>query len=192
MPQNIEIEFKNMLTKEEYLRLLTDFQIDEINIFFQENHYFDTKEFALKDKGSALRIRLKKNSWEMTLKQPAEIGLLETNQILSEREALEAIQFGRLPLGQIKLIIEEMGIPFGKLVYFGSLATRRAEAAFKKGVLVFDHNIYLNQEDFELEYEVENFQEGQEVFLQLLKNYQIPVRKTENKIRRFYRQKYNL
>jgi uncharacterized protein YjbK len=128
----------------------------------------------------------------MTLKQPAEIGLLETNQILSEREALEAIQFGRLPSGQIKLIIEEMGIPFGKLVYFGSLATRRAETAFKKGVLVFDHSIYLNQEDFELEYEAENFQEGQEVFLQLLKNYQIPVRKTENKIHRFYRQKYNL
>jgi uncharacterized protein YjbK len=53
-----------------------------------------------------------------------------------------------------------------------------------------DHSIYLNNEDYELEYEVENYQSGKEIFLELLKRLNIPERKTENKIRRFYRQKY--
>src|SRR4051794_7223742 len=112
MSQNIEIEFKNMLTKKEYDLLLGTFNINEKQIFIQENHYFDTPNFALRDKVTALRIRQKQDYFEMTLKQPAGVGLLETNQILSEEEALAAIQFGKLPTGMIQNIIEEMHIPY--------------------------------------------------------------------------------
>lgn len=190
MSQNIEIEFKNMLTKVEYEKLLKEFNIDMQQIFSQENHYFDTNEFALKTFGSALRIRKKPGGCEMTLKQPADIGLLETNQDLSEEEAFQAIQCNKLPKGKIKQIIEDLGIPFSKLEYFGSLTTNRVEVEYTHGLLVLDHSIYLNNQDYELELEVNDEQHGKEHFLALLEQYRIPVRHTQNKIRRFYEQKY--
>lgn len=186
MTQNLEIEFKNMLTKQEYEQLLQQFQIDEGQIFSQENHYFDTTDFALKSVGAALRIRRKKEQYEMTLKQPAAVGLLETNQTVSGKEAAQAIQFGVLPSGRIKTMIEQKGIPVSAIHYFGSLVTKRVELKYKIGLLVLDHSIYLNNEDYELEYEVCDYDKGKEVFFNFLQRYQIPERKTKNKIRRFY------
>ncbi len=190
MSQNIEIEFKNMLTKAEYERLIREFQIDNKQIFSQENFYFDTPEFALKGARSALRIRKKDGTYEMTLKQPATVGLLETNQFLSDKEASVAINHGKLPTGKIQQFIEENGIIFSKIEFFGLLNTNRVEFNYKGGLLVLDHSSYLNNEDYELEYEVKNYQEGQKIFQAFLAQYRIPERKTANKILRFYNQKY--
>lgn len=190
MSQNIEIEFKNMLTKVEYERLFQYFNIDKNQQFTQENHYFDTPDFSLKNKGTALRIRKKGRNYEMTLKQPAAIGLLETNQLISEDEAMIAIHQGRLPTGIVQNLIEKFDISFSTIEYFGLLITERIEFEYRNGLLVLDHSTYLNNEDYELEYEVENYQLGEEIFLELLKRLKIPTRKTENKIRRFYNQKY--
>jgi uncharacterized protein YjbK len=189
MTQNLEIEFKNMLTKEEYEQLLQLFKIADDDIFTQENHYFDTANFALKQKGTALRIRSKKQGFEMTLKQPAEIGLLETNQLITAEEANKAISTGKLPAGTILRILVADGIPFDSLEYFGSLITNRIEFPYKQGLLVLDHSIYLNCEDFEMEFEVNDFSKGEDTFNQILRQFGIPARKTENKIRRFYTQK---
>jgi uncharacterized protein YjbK len=190
LSQNLEIEFKNMLTTDEYQKLIRFFQIPDSEFFSQENHYFDTPEFDLKEHHCALRVRQKGSHYEMTLKQPAQEGLLETNQLLTSPEAESALKTNKLPSGIIQNQLEEMGISFSKIVYFGSLTTKRAEIPFKEGLLVFDHSYYLNKEDFELEYEVENYQQGLQNFIQLLFDHEIPQRKTENKIRRFYRQKY--
>lgn len=190
MSQNLEIEFKNMLTKNEYERFLKEFNIDKKKIFSQENHYFDTPEFSLKTLGTALRIRKKPDGWEMTLKQPADIGLLETNQDISEEEAHQAIGFNKLPLGKIQHIIEDNGIPFSNLEYFGCLTTKRVEVEYNQGLLVLDHSLYLANEDYELELEVNEEQPGKESFLALLKQFGIPVRHTKNKIQRFYQKKY--
>ncbi|OIK11159.1 CYTH domain-containing protein [Bacillus sp. MUM 116] len=190
MFQNIEIEFKNMLMKEEYDFLLKKFNIAEKSIITQENHYFDTLDFALKNKHSALRIRQKGKQYEMTLKQPADVGLLETTQKITEKEAALAIQESKLPGGAIKDLLSKINIVFSEMRYFGSLVTKRAELEYKGGLLVLDHSLYLNKEDFELEYEVENDQIGKQNFEVLLNKYAIPHRKTENKIQRFYRQKY--
>ncbi|CRK83453.1 CYTH domain-containing protein [Neobacillus massiliamazoniensis] len=190
MSQQIEIEFKNMLTKEEYEWLLQEFSISENQIFSQENHYFDTPDFALKEAGTALRIRQKDHGYELTLKRPANIGLMETNQILSKEEAALALQSSYLPAGIIRGLIEQMGISYPKMVYFGSLITKRVEIEYKHGLLVLDHSYYLNREDYELEFEVENFEQGKDNFNLLLTQFNIPHRKTENKISRFYKQKY--
>ena len=58
MSQQMEIEFKNLLTKEEYTRLLTYFNIGPEQIVHQENHYFDTPNYDLKNAASGLRIRI--------------------------------------------------------------------------------------------------------------------------------------
>jgi uncharacterized protein YjbK len=190
MSQNLEIEFKNMLTKAEYERILFEFNIGLDDIFTQENLYFDTPDFALKKAKCALRIRKKGTNYEMTLKTPLEIGLLETNQILTCEEADAALNHNCLPEGKIKQVIEESNISFANIIYFGSLTTNRTEFPYEEGLLVLDHSIYLLQEDYELEYEVKNYQEGKKNFHAFLKRFMIPERQTENKVRRFYNQKY--
>jgi uncharacterized protein YjbK len=189
MAETIEIEFKNLLTKVEYENLLKTFNVEDKDIVKQSNHYFDTPNFSLKDLGSALRIREKKNSFELTLKQPADVGLLETTQHLSSNEFEAAIKQQIFPEGIVQERLEQLDIAFTNIVYFGSLTTKRAEFPYKEGLLVLDHSFYLEKEDYEIEYEVEDFQTGQLVFQELLKQYDIPIRKTQNKIARFYQQK---
>ncbi|WP_394583311.1 CYTH domain-containing protein [Cytobacillus firmus] len=188
--KNIEIEFKNMITTDEFTALMNFLNLRSEDFSEQENHYFDTPDFLLKEKGSALRIRQKYGSFELTLKQPHPEGLLETNEDLSESEAAEMIKNGKIPREQIKKSLEELGIKTDNLRYFGSLTTKRAEKEYNKGLAVLDHSRYLNKEDFEIEFEVDDRKEGKMVFLNLLQQLNIPVRKTENKIKRFYNEKY--
>ena len=127
----------------------------------------------------------------MTLKQPHQEGLLETTQIINVEEFSAAIRDGILPKGIIYDCLTNMSVPFLDVEYFGSLITNRAEIPYKNGLLVFDHSYYLNTEDFELEYEVHDYQLGQQIFVELLNQYNIPQRTTENKISRFYQLKQN-
>ncbi|KLV26152.1 RNA/thiamine triphosphatase [Niallia circulans] len=188
--QNIEIEFKNMLTKEEYELLLTHFQVGKEDLFEQENHYFDTSDFALKANHSALRIRKKKAEYELTLKQPHPDGLLETNKTLSKAESDDIFSTGKINDEQISSLLRNMNIDPASIIYFGSLRTIRAEKQIGNGLLVLDHSFYLKKEDYELEYEVSNREEGEIYFQELLATLKIPVRKTKNKVRRFYEEKY--
>lgn len=192
MTQSIEIEFKNELTISEYERIKNFFKLDDSQFFLQVNHYFDTEWFALKEKGSALRIRSKGNTYELTLKQPYQDGLLETNQILTETEAKAALEKSKIPKGQVSDLIAEMQIDISHIQFFGTLTTKRAEWEYENGLLVLDFSTYLNTEDYELEYEVSDKKVGQVIFNNLLSSLQIPVRKTDNKIKRFYLRKYKL
>lgn len=190
MSQNIEIEFKNLLTKQEFERLVNHFKLSEMDFFTQENHYFDTSDFALKEQGSALRIRKKEGKYELTLKQPYQDALLETNETLEPYTAEIMFKTGKIMDETIKRLIKEMNINPDTIQYFGSLTTNRAEVEYEKGLVVLDNSFYLNIEDFELEYEVSNRIDGQKKFASLLAQLEIPVRKTENKIKRFYNVKY--
>ena len=179
-----------MITKQEFETLLRFFHINEEDFFTQENHYFDTPDFQLKEQGSALRIRRKKEQYELTLKQPHPDGLLETNEILDALLAEEMFKTGELRNLPIRKIITNMHIDPDKLQYFGSLTTKRAETEYEEGLVVLDNSYYLNIEDFEIEYEVSNRKKGQAVFEALLTQLSIPLRETENKIKRFYNVKY--
>ena len=99
MNQHIEIEFKNLLTKEAFERISQFFQIDSSTFVSQQNHYFDTSHFDLKKQNSALRIREKQETFELTLKQPAAEGLLESNQMILKKEAEAFLNEGRFPKG---------------------------------------------------------------------------------------------
>lgn len=88
MTQQIEIEFKNMLTKSQYEQLIETFSIKHEQIIRQANHYFDTKESHLKQLHSALRIRVTEDSIELTLKEKASKHQhLETTDYLTREEA---------------------------------------------------------------------------------------------------------
>ena len=59
MTVNKEIEFKTLITKEQYEKLLKDFNLEN-NIFTQTNYYFDTEDAKLLQEKTVLRIR---HSW---------------------------------------------------------------------------------------------------------------------------------
>lgn len=191
MSQTIEIEFKNLLSIEEFNRMVSSFQLHNDQFIKQINHYFDTKGFALKNKGCALRIREKKSQYELTLKQPHPDGLLETNQSLTAQEAQALMNGGQLQEGPVKSQIIGLGIDSTQLVYFGTLTTERAELTYQNGLLVLDKSSYLNTVDYEVEYELMNREQGLPIFLALLSQLNIPVRQTKNKIQRFYERKMN-
>jgi uncharacterized protein YjbK len=190
LTQSLEIEFKNLLTQLEYEKIKSYFNLNESMFFHQENHYFDTTHFSLKENLSALRIRKKKDYFELTLKQPVPDGLLETNQVLTEKEAIAALEQNTIPKGQIVDLLTTMNINPEEVHFFGTLSTKRVEWEYKEGLLVLDLSSYLNTTDYELEYEVVNREVGHKIFIDLLSNLQIPIRKTENKIIRFYLKKY--
>ncbi|PEY36319.1 CYTH domain-containing protein [Bacillus cereus] len=189
MTQEIEIEFKNMVTEEEFQALCSAFSVTSFTK--QVNHYFETPHFALKAAGSALRIRHKGGAYTLTLKQPAEIGLLETHQPVTEEEAKRMLETNQLITGSVLDQLHTLQIPDSTLSYMGSLTTERAETTYKDGTLVFDHSFYYNHDDYELEYEVQDEAAGKTNFLNLLNKYHIPVRHTKNKVQRFFLAKQN-
>ncbi|WP_050182749.1 CYTH domain-containing protein [Domibacillus robiginosus] len=181
MNEEIEIEFKCVVTKAQFDDLVAAFNPEPFR--HQSNHYFDTIDFLLKEAGSALRIREKGGRAEMTLKEPAETGLLESTVSLSQDEVKDALS-GSLPHNKvINRAAERAGS--ARFVHFGTLSTTRAEMTYKDGLLVFDHSTYLGQEDYEIEYEAKDAS-GEDVFHQLLTKYGIDYKPAENKIRRFY------
>ncbi|MGD6817620.1 CYTH domain-containing protein [Metabacillus sp. 84] len=192
MSQHIEIEFKNMLTEEEFARLIQAFEFDEADFKEQTNHYFDTENFQIKERQAALRTRFKAGQWVFTLKEPAETGLLETEQVLTEEEAERLMEEHQIPDGPVKEQLALLEIEEKSIRYFGSLTTWRAEKKEKEGLIVLDQSRYLSIEDFELEFEAEEATAGELYFSRLLEMYQIPVRETKNKVRRFYERKYSV
>ncbi len=187
MNQHIEIEYKNLLNKQDFERLVQFFKIEPNQFFTQQNHYFDTADFALKSQGTALRIREKNETYELTSKQPAAEGKLETNQDITKQEAELFLKDGQFPAGAVQDIIIQAGLNPLQFNYFGTLRTDRAEVSYLGGLIVLDHSFYAGKEDYELEYEVEDAHTGQKIFIELLETLNIPQQKTENKVKRFYK-----
>ncbi|WP_088066555.1 CYTH domain-containing protein [Gottfriedia luciferensis] len=187
MAKEIEIEFKNLLTKEEFDKLKTSFQINDSQFRSQTNFYFETPDFTIKKFGGALRIRQKsQTSFTLTLKIKQSIGHLEINQKISEAEAKNMLATSILPEGEVKEYIIENHLNLDDLSLIGELTTNRVEFPYENGLLVLDHSTYLNHEDYELEYEVSDEIVGKQKFITLLENHHIPQRETLNKIKRFF------
>lgn len=186
MAQELEIEFKNMLTSEEYSFLCRKFSLNSSSFFKQVNDYFDTPTFALREKKSALRIRHISGHHDFTLKQPHEDVILETHQWLSDEESRKLIQFGVMPPGAIEQAIARMGVDVDQLIHIGELMTRRAEFPYKNGKLFLDHSYYFEHSDFELEFEATDRITGDHLFIELLAECSIPRRPSKSKILRLY------
>ncbi|HEX6594532.1 MAG TPA: CYTH domain-containing protein [Bacillota bacterium] len=183
--QEIEIEFKNLLTKEEYKRLYTALPFPR-RAQTQINYYFDTAQFSLQNEQCALRIRKKNNSYRLTLKEAHEYGVLETHDSLTENIAVQWIQGNVIAQPNTTKQLNKMSISPEDLRYYGSLTTRRREYKENDLLYVLDHSTYNNREDYELEIEAPCEEVGIRAFHQLLKQYTILKKKTPNKIERFF------
>ncbi|WP_347300148.1 CYTH domain-containing protein [Dolosigranulum savutiense] len=190
MSQEIEIEYKNLLTKTEFDRIITQFQLNHENPFTQTNYYFDTTDFQLKAHHSALRIRTRPDQphAEMTLKTPKEGQLLETTTQLTLEQA-QSFLYRKIiePTTEIAQQLQKIGLEqkqIKPLTLFAELTTTRREKQLPQGTIVLDHSWYGTQEDFELEVESTTAADGQALFQAILQQCKIPHRKTPHKIKR--------
>ena len=68
-------------------------------------------DFKLKEHRSAPRIRVKDNQYEMTLKTPAKVGLLEYNYIVDIKPEMNLIiSNDNLPDDIRQIIVEQFGV----------------------------------------------------------------------------------
>jgi uncharacterized protein YjbK len=185
MAQEIEIEYKNLLTKQEFDRLNTEFPFPR-DAKRQTNYYFETEDFALKANGSALRIREKNDMYHLTLKEPHPDGLLETHDILTKQEATDWLNGKISEKRHTGKQLKDMGISSDSLIYRGSLITERREVAYGQVLLVLDHSFYNGKSDYELELEAPDEATGRKMFDKILAAGRIPKRVTPNKIQRFF------
>ncbi|MCM3399206.1 MULTISPECIES: CYTH domain-containing protein [Oceanobacillus] len=185
MTQEIEIEFKNLLEKEEYDQLLNSIPFPSEGKL-QINHYFETKEFSLKELGCAIRIREKDGKYTLTLKEPHPDGLLETHDLLTEQEALNWMNGTIIPKVNTSKQLLKKNIQPEKLTYYGSLSTLRREVPYQDVLLVLDYSTYNHKTDYELELEAPTKADGLRIFHQLLEENKIEQRITPNKIERFF------
>ncbi|MGW7928605.1 CYTH domain-containing protein [Staphylococcus xylosus] len=191
MATNNEIEFKQLLTEKQY-NVIHKTYFNEIEPFKQTNFYIDTPDFDLKDHKSALRIRVKDEYLEMTLKIPAKVGLTEYNfETHVVPELNKPIPEQSLP-SEIADQLTKMDIDLTKLIILGSLKTERLEKEINGNLLVLDKSTYLDFEDFELEYEVEDYDEGLIQFKSILEKFDMKHEIPANKVQRFFNRKSNL
>ena len=187
MPE-IEKEFKNLLTKEQYEAIAGDYQSVFTKDVTQTNSYYDY-EGLLQQHKMALRIRIVegKETGEITLKIPqSSLEVLEYTEVLPV-DILNAYnhdkQF-RLPTS-LQETLENKGITLQTVNQTALLTTHRLEGALSENEwLVLDESHYNGKVDYEMEMEVRSLELGEPVFLGILAKYNIERRQAESKIKR--------
>lgn len=174
--KSIEIEFKTLMTDNEYNKIIDLFDLRE-NIFSQENYYFDTDDFYIRKNCMELRIRHRKNVWKITLKSPHENCMYEDSIIINETEANYYIKngFNLKPFGLDLFVTLKV-----------SNITERAVTPYKEGNLFLDKSTFAGTTDYEIEYEADEPAHGIEVFREFLNENGINYKPSHHKVERAY------
>lgn len=185
MSQQTEIEFKTLLSNDDYNRIVHYYQLQSNDFHTQKNCYFDTPDKKLANNGCGLRIRQFDTYGELTLKTPQKVGLLETTDQLSIEQTERLIeQQNILTTGNVAAKLRDYAIAVEDLVLFAALTTKRAEFPIDEGLLALDESWYSDQHDYELELEVENSKQGKQDFQNLLDKFNFAYKPAQNKIAR--------
>ena len=186
MTEQIEIEYKTLLTRAQFAAIKATYA-PEKNAFVQENYYFDTPDFRLKQLQCGLRIRTFKDGAECTLKTPLEEGLLETTDQLTLKQAQTLLQTKTiLPHGSVAQKLVHLGIQPDQVRLLADLKTARIQIDLPIGELALDESWYGNNHDYELELEVSEASKGKQDFLDLLAEFDIHYQPAKNKIVRAF------
>lgn len=191
MKQELEIEYKNLLTKNDYDTLLNnEFTTDSSVIkITQTNHYFDTQDKLLKKNHAAVRIRKSNLINELTFKVPEQGFLLESNFSLDDKQTDLLLNKKKFSLNEITNEKIDLKIPglTNQSVFelFNQFKTIRFEKQVGDHLMVLDQTTFQNSMvDYELEVESNDPLKGKVFFNTLLEKYSIPSRSTSPKIAR--------
>ena len=192
MATNHEIEFKQIISASLY-ETLQEKYFKNCVLFKQVNYYIDTPDFKLKQHRSALRIRVKDKQFEMTLKTPAEVGLMEYNHIISINPEIDMIiPNDSLPDDIRQILVKQFGVNDQSLSILGALTTYRQETQYQGDLRVLDKSEYLDTTDYELEFEVKDYDQGLQKFQSLLNEWNLEHKQPLNKVQRFFKKKETL
>lgn len=162
MHTNLEIEYKTMITREQFEGLIQSYP--NAKIIRQTNTYFKS---ATSDQKKSIRIREIDGKFIFTCKIPTTKGIIEKEMAVKGNQTKdlnepEILQF----LASVNLMK-----PYTKE---GELHTERHLIIDPYGELCLDKNYYNNQIDYEIEYEIKgNPEKGFNHFLSILKEHQI-------------------
>lgn len=174
MNQNHEIEFKTIISEENYHSLINKFILTD-NIFLQTNHYFDTSDLKLSKHAIVLRIRQKGDRFfKLTLKSQQEDNAFESHILLTPEQAKEMIHNGF----QTKAFFTDLD---ERVTFVASIDNYRASMPYQQGVMFIDRCEYCGTVDYELEYEVTNYEEGYHQFHLFLEQHVIKKVSTRRK-----------
>ena len=180
---HLEIEYKTLLTKDEYNRLAMLFS--HVTPVTQTNYYIDTIQGDMKSKKLSLRIRTLPTHGELTLKIPEKVGNMEYNVTMDCAEAKAMTKSLDFPDCQIKSILLERGVKLEDLTVLGHLTTTRREYQTNIGLMALDVNVYADKKDYELELEVLDAEKGKDDFDAFLKENNINFKYAKSKVARF-------
>lgn len=188
MTNNLEIEFKNLLTNTEFQNILQQYPFEPP--FIQTNIYFDTPTQTLKQRHMGLRMRLFATSAEQTLKIPAQQAdhqLIEITDRLTLQQAQQLSQASKILIpSTVSQKLTALNINAVPLIIIGHAKTTRQLAQVPAGLLTLDQTDYPDgAQDYEIELELQSdhhLQESTQFFQELLQQFQIPNRHVVNKV----------
>lgn len=174
--KDIEIEFKALLTKELYDKILSE--VSEYEQSSHVNHYFDTEDELLKENNMALRIRIKDHCNQLTIKRRVEdenseyyeeisdfLGACETRRLIEEKQLESEVLIEYL---------NENNVEETKFSNYNVFTTNRIFCKLDGHTLFLDETTFANGVvDYELEVEAKSYEECENHF-------------------DFYKNKYNL
>lgn len=172
--ENLEIEFKVLINKDDFYKLIKIMEQYECEEYEQINTYFDTKEDSLEKNKVSLRIRniINKNIYITTLKETKKVGKLEHEFTIKNNEV------SSLP-NEIINILNNNNVKVEDLIVVGQLKTIRKEYKYNNCILCLDYNTYYGTEDYEIECEAKSMQEAINTITSLLLLNQIPFVKSK-------------
>lgn len=182
--REIEIEFKNLLSKDQYDALYEKYDLSNSEEIINKNFYYDDADESFKKIGAALRIRYTNKKIEMTLKIKGENQNVEINVPLDERYPKEPTVLPILP-NEIIAELERMNVKIKTPMLIQKIETLRHEVALEDGLLVLDKTTFINDiVDYELEFETKDYEAGLAAFEKLLKENNIDKNPAKPKIAR--------
>ena len=183
MTESLEIEYKTLLSQEEWEALLS--QLHLTHCITQTNYYFDDHH-CLQYKQAALRIRRIDYHAEMTLKIKEETGHLEVTENLNLQEWQTFKATGQLPYkASIEQYLNDYGTSLLKVKEIAHLSTTRYEKVLdKNATIMVDKSTYYDKVDYELEMEVTDASQGWHQFNTFLAKHHIEFKQSHPKIAR--------
>ena len=182
--REIEIEFKNLLTKDQYASLFEKYDLKNSEEIINKNFYYDDADESFKKIGAALRIRYTNKKTEMTLKVKGNTQNVEINVPLDERYPKEPTVLPILP-NEIIAELERMNVKIKTPMLIQKIETLRHEITLEEGLLVLDETTFINDVvDYELEFETKDYETGLIAFEKLLEKNNIDKNPAKPKIAR--------
>ncbi len=176
-------EFKTLLTKAEYERVLKTLDKKEGNT--QTDYYFDTKRFTLKASETELRVK-EKDGLILRVERKRGFNKNRVEEPITPEQFEEFKKTGIIPIKKISDEIDDL-VKDQKIVNFMDLSTYRVSFNYNNsGRISIDKCTYCGKTDYELEFEAPNREKGKNDFVNIIREYNITYKKSQVKLKRAY------